>query len=111
MSTATAGRHREYQVRDDLAAKGYPFVMRASSSKGPADLLHGHDLVGAVLVQVGNGTKTLGPAERERFCDAALLTCALPVLATVIAQPGKATVIRYWLVTRDVPSRWKEWTP
>lgn len=111
MSTASSGRAREHKVRDDLESKGYPFVMRAAASKGPADLLHGHDLVGAVLVQVGNANKVLGPAARERFCTAALLTCALPVLATVIAQPGKPTVIRYWLVTRDVPSTWEEWTP
>ena len=111
MSTATAGRYREYQARDDLEAHGYPWIMRASSSKGAADLLHGHPIVGAVLVQVGNSNKTLSPAERNRLCEAADLCHALPVLATVIAQPGKKTRIRYWLVTRDVPSTWTEWTP
>lgn len=111
MSTATQGRHREYQVRDDLIAAGYDFVMRAAASKGAADLLHGHHLVGAVLVQVGTGNKTLNQEGRDRFCEAAELCHALPVLATVIATPGKPTTIRYWLVNRDVPSTWREWTP
>lgn len=111
MSTASQGRYREYQVRDDLNAKGYPQVMRAAASKGAADLLHGHHLVGAVLVQVGTGNKTLNQEGRDRFCEAAELCHALPVLATVIATPGKRTEITYWLVNRDVPSTWKQWTP
>lgn len=111
MSTATAGRRREYLVRDQLASLGYPAVMRAAASKGAADLLHGHPLVGAVLVQVGAASKTLNQEGRDRFCEAADLCHALPVLASVIAQPGKATTIRYFLVTRDVPSTWKEWRP
>ena len=111
MSTATSGRRREYVVRDDLDTKGYPAVMRAAASKGPADLLHGHALVGAVLVQVGTANKTLNQEGRDRFCEAADLCHALPILATVIATPGKRTEIRYWRVTRDVPSTWKEWRP
>lgn len=111
MSTATSGRTREYKVRDDLNARGYTPIMRAAASKGAADLLHGHPLIGAVLVQVGTGNKTLGPCDRERFMDAAYLCHALPVLASVISTPGKATVINYWLVTRDVPSTWERWTP
>ena len=111
MSTATQGRDREYKVRDDLHTHGYVPIMRAAASKGAGDLLHGHPTVGAVLVQVGTGNKTLGPCDRERFCDAAFLINAVAVLATVIATPGKATVIRYWLVTKDVPSTWQEWKP
>lgn len=111
MSTATQGRAREYQVRDDLDAKGYTPIMRAAASKGAADLLHGNHLVGAVLVQVGTGNKTLNQQARDRFVEAAELCHALPVLATVIATPGKRTHIRYWLVNRDVPSTWTEWTP
>lgn len=111
MSTATSGRAREHKVRDHLDAAGYPFVMRAAASKGAADLLHGHPLVGAVLVQVGTGNKTLGPEDRNRFCEAADLCHALPILATVVATPGKATSITYWRVTRDVPSTWEQWIP
>jgi hypothetical protein len=111
MSTATSGRAREYKVRDDLAAKGYPAVMRSAASKGAADLLHGNPIVGAVLVQVGTRNKTLNQEGRDRFCEAADLTHALPVLATVIAQPGHRTVIRYWLVNRGEPRTWNEWTP
>jgi len=109
MSTATSGRAREYQVRDHLEAAGYPSIMRAAASKGAADLLHGHPLVGAVLVQVGTGNKTLGPEARVRFLEAAALTCALPILATVVATPGKRTEITYWFVTHDVPSTWERW--
>lgn len=111
MSTATEGRRREHKVRDHLDAKGYPPIMRAAASKGAADLLHGHPLIGAVLVQVGTGNKTLGPAARNRFCEAADLCHALPILATVIAQPGYPTRITYWHVTRDLPATWREWTP
>lgn len=111
MNHSASGRRREYRVRDDLDSKGYAFVMKAGASKGPADLLHGHPLVGAVLVQVGGAGKTLGPADRERFCNAAELCHALPILATVIATPGKPSRITYWRVTRDVPATWGEWTP
>ena len=111
MSTARAGAARERRVRDRLEAGGFPFVMRAAASKGAADLLHGHPLIGAVLVQVGTGNTTLGPEERHRFCEAADLVCALPILAQVIEQRGRPTTYRFWTVTRDVPSTWNEWTP
>lgn len=111
MSTATQGRAREHRVRDHLETAGYSFVMRAAASKGPADLLHGHPLLGALLVQVGTGNKTLGPADRDRFCEAADLCHALPLLASVIATPGKRTEIRFYVVTRDVPNTWEPWTP
>lgn len=111
MSTATQGRQREYNVRDRLAAAGYAPIMRAAASKGAGDLLHGHPLVGAVLVQVGTGNKSLNQEGRDRFCEAADLIHALPVLATVIAVRGRPTTYRYWVVTRNVPSTWQEWTP
>lgn len=111
MSTATSGRAREYKVRDHLDAAGYSFIMRAAASKGAADLLHGHPFLGAHLVQVGTGNKRLNQEGRDRFCAAADLCHGVPILATVISEPGKRTEIRYWRVTRDVPSTWKEWTP
>lgn len=111
MSTATTGRSREYRVRNHLIAAGYPYIMRAAASKGAADLLHGHPEHGALLVQVGTGNKTLGPADRIRFCDAADLCGALPILASVIEQRGRPTTYRYWHVTRGVPSTWEPWTP
>ena len=43
---------------------------------------------------------------RRRIDTAAELICALPVLATW----GRSGV-RYWLVTRDVRSKWEEWKP
>lgn len=111
MSTATSGRRREHLVRDFLAARGFTPIMRAAASKGAADLLHGHPVHGAVLVQVGTGNKTLSPADRERFCLAAELTCALPVLAQVIPTPGRPNTFRFWHVTRAVASTWTEWIP
>lgn len=111
MSTATSGRRREYRVRDHLVDNGYPFIMRAAASKGAADLLHGHPLTGAVLIQVGTASKQLGPADRDRFVTAAELTCAVPLLATVIERAGKPTEITYWFVTRDVPRTWERWMP
>lgn len=107
MSTATDGRRREYLVRDHLAANGWASIMRAAASKGPADLLVAHPVHGPALVQVGSKSKTLSPADRERFCAAAELCCALAVLAIVIPRMG----ITYWLVTRAVPSAWDGWTP
>lgn len=111
MSTATSGRAREHRVRDALTAAGYPAIMRAAASKGPADLLHGHPFTGALLVQVGTGRKRLNQEGRDRLCEAADLCHGTPILATVIATPGKRTEITYWAVTRDVPSTWTEWTP
>lgn len=111
MSTASTGRAREYRVRDRLVEAGYPAVMRAAASKGAADLLHGHPFLGAVLVQVGTGSKTLNQEGRDRFCEAADLTGAMPILCTVIEQRGRPTVYRFWHVTRGVPSTWREWTP
>jgi hypothetical protein len=111
MSAATSGRAREYRVRDDLAAKGYPAVMRAAASKGAGDLLHGHPLLGGLLIQVGTGNKTLGPEARARFLEAAALIHAMPILATVVATPGKRTEITYWHVTHDVPATWRRWEP
>jgi hypothetical protein len=111
MSTATQGRAREHKVRDALIDHGYPWIMRAAASKGPADLLHGHPFLGALLVQVGTSSKRLNQEGRDRFCEAADLCHGMPILATVIATPGKRTEITYWTVTRDVPSTWTEWTP
>lgn len=111
MNHAQAGRRREWQVRDHLDAHGYSFIMRAAASKGAADLLHGHPLIGAHLVQVGAASKTLNQEGRDRFCEAAELCHATPLLASVIPTPGKPTIIRYWRVTRDIPSTWQEWHP
>lgn len=105
MSTATDGRRREHKVRDDLARHGWLPIMRAAASKGPADLLLAHRDHGAALVQVGSRTKTLGPADRERFVTAAEMCGALALLAIVIPRQG----IRYWHVTRGLPRTWAEW--
>jgi hypothetical protein len=106
MSTASIGRSSEYLVRDDLITHGWEFVMRAAASKGAGDLLMGHPLWGAALIQVGRKSKTLGPADRDRLCTAAELIGALPLLATHIPRNG----ITYHQVTRDKPSLWAEWS-
>lgn len=103
MSTATQGRYTEHKVADDLTRRGgWVKVMRAAASKGAADLLMAHPVHGAALVQVGRGSKRLGPADRERLCEAADLCGALALLA--IAVPREAPT--YWRVTRDTPSKW-----
>ena len=99
------GREKEYRVRDAMIADGWTWIMRASSSKGAADLLMAHPEHGAALVQVGSASKTLGPAARERLCHAAELCGALALLAVVIPRDG----ISYFEVTREVPSKWARW--
>ena len=111
MSTATSGRAREHKVRDHLIRRDWNLIARSAGSKGPADLVMAHLAYGVALIQVGTGNKTLGPADRERFLWAANICSALPILASVIATPGKPTVIRYWRVDFGPPSTWQEWTP
>jgi hypothetical protein len=107
MSTASNGRAYEHRVRDDLIAKGWVPIFRAAGSKGPADIGLAHPFHGLALIQVGARSKTLGPADRERLCRAADLCSALALLAIVVPRQP----IRYFNVTRDVPSRWTEWEP
>lgn len=106
MSTATSGRAREHRTRDRLIESGWTQIMRAAGSKGAGDLLMGHPIHGGALIQVGTANKTLGPADRDRFVTAAELICALPLLAT-----WGRTGVRYFVVTRDKPSTWEEWSP
>ena len=105
MSTASLGRSTEYRVRDNLITQDWKYIMRASASKGSGDLLMGHEVHGAALVQVGRKSKTLGPADRERLLDDCELIGALPLLAIVI--PHKP--ITYWVVTRGKPATWEKW--
>ena len=108
MSTATSGRAREHRVRDHLVTRGWVPIMRAAASKGAADLLMAHAIHGPALIQVGTAaSKRLGPADRERLVNAAELCSALPLLAA--CAPGVRP--RFYLVTRDIPSRWDEYLP
>ena len=106
MSTATSGRAREYKVRDHLISMGWSFIMRAAASKGPADLALAHPEHGLALVQVGTTSKSLGPADRQRFVTAAHLCSALPILATV--NRGH---INYQIVTQEQPRHWETFNP
>lgn len=106
MSTATAGRAREWHVRDHLKSLGWNFLFRAAGSKGPADIGMTSPLRGLALIQVGTAGKTLGPADRERLHRAAWEAGAMPVLATV--HKGRIT---YREVTLDKPSQWPDWEP
>jgi hypothetical protein len=107
MSSATNGRAREHRVRDHLVSHGWKAIMRSAGSKGSADLLVAHPTHGAALVQVGTAGKTLGPADRERFCTDADLCGALPILA--VCATGRAPW--FWHVNRDVPTNWESWSP
>lgn len=102
MSTASIGRSREYAVRDHLIDHGWRFIMRAAASRGSADLLMGHEIHGAALVQVGSQSKTLGPADRARFVDDAELIGALPLLAIVVPRAP----LVFWHVTLSAPATW-----
>lgn len=105
MSTATNGRAREHRIRKHLEDRGWLAIMRAAGSKGAADLLLAHPDHGAALVQVGTAkSKTLGPADRDRFVTAAEMSGALPLLAT--SGPGIPT--RFFVVTRGTASTWTE---
>ena len=105
MSTASQGRAREHKVRDHLIADGWLLVARSAGSKGAADLVMVHPLHGLALIQVGTGNKTLSPADRDRFVALAEVCHALPLLAVCAPR----TPIRFWWVTRDTASTWKEW--
>ena len=107
MSTASRGRDSEYRVRDHLIDNGWPFIMRAAASKGSGDLLHGHPYNGALLVQVGRASKTLGPASRHRLVADADLIGAIPVLAVVLPRRP----ITYWHVTLGKPGSWLPFNP
>lgn len=86
---------------------GWMQVMRAAGSKGPADLAMLHPFLGLAWVQVGTAkSKTLGPADRDRLVSVAEQSNALALLAT--SGPGVPT--RFWQVTRDTASKWKEWS-
>ena len=106
MSTASVGKYSEYAVRDDLISRGWVFGMQAAASKGAADLFMAHPVHGAALVQVGRGSKTLGPAARERLCALADMCGALALLAVHVPRRG----ITYWQVTRATPAHWERWT-
>lgn len=106
MSTATAGRAREHRTSKRLAKSGWKQVNRSAGSKGSVDLIMRHPIHGGAFFQVGTDQKRLGPAARERFLEDAEAFHALPLLATW-SRAG----VRYFIVTRDIPSRWDEWIP
>ncbi len=81
---------------------GWTFIMRAAASKGSGDLLMGHEIHGAALVQVGSKSKALGPADRHRFVDDADLIGALPLLAIVVPY----SPLIFWRVTTEAPGTW-----
>lgn len=102
---ARNGATRERRVRDHMTAHGWRFVMRSAGSKGAADLAMVHPFDGLALVQVGTASKSLSPADRERFVDLADACSALALLA--VCSPGKSP--RFFAVTRGTASTWEEW--
>lgn len=105
MSTATNGRAREHRISKYMVERGWLQIMRAAGSKGPADLAMLHPFLGLAWVQVGTAkSKTLSPADRDRLCAIAEQTHAIALLAT--SGPGIPT--RFYEVTRETASKWKE---
>ena len=111
MSTASSGRAREHKIRRTMEDHGWEPIFRSAGSKGPADIGMAHEHHGLALVQVGTGSKTLGPADRARLLRAAWLCSALPIVVQVIARPGKPSQLLWWQVTDGPPSTWEEWRP
>jgi hypothetical protein len=120
MSTATNGRAREHRISKLMCEHGWLQIMRAAASKGPADLAMLHPFLGLAWVQVGapskefrcltkgceHGGGTGAQCARDRLCSVAEQTHALALLAT--SGPGVPT--RFFEVTREPASKWKEWT-
>lgn len=105
---AQNGAARERRVMKHLATRGWLTIMRSAASKGAADFLSAHPTHGAALIQVGTAaSKRLGPDDRNRLLDAAELCSALPLVA--LCAPGLKP--RFYIATRDVPSRWDEYLP
>lgn len=105
MSTATNGRAREHRISKLMVAHGWLQVMRAAGSKGPADLAMLHPFLGLAWVQVGTAkSKTLSPDARDKLCAIAEQTGGIALLAT--SGPGIPT--RFYEVTRETASKWKE---
>jgi Holliday junction resolvase len=105
MSTATNGRAREHRVTRHMEKAGWLKVMRSAGSKGVADLFLVHPFHGTALVQVGTGSKFIGPDDRDKFVTIAEACGALPLLAS--CAPGVPPV--FWRVTRDTASKWERW--
>jgi hypothetical protein len=105
MSTATQGRAREHKARDELISRGWLLVARSAGSKGAADLVMVHAFHGLALIQVGTGNKALGPADRDRFVALAEVCGALALLAVCVPRQP----VRFYVVTRETASNWKEW--
>ncbi|WP_028637735.1 hypothetical protein [Nocardioides sp. URHA0032] len=105
MSTASNGRAREHRISKLMQDHGWLQVMRSAASKGCADLFMLHPFYGAALVQVGTAkSKTIGPADRDRLVSIAEQLGCLALLAT--SGPGIPT--RFFSVTRETASKWKE---
>ena len=102
---ARNGRAREHRVMRRMTDAGWLIVMRSAGSKGAADFIAVHPFHGLALVQVGTGSKRLGPDDRARFVALADACSAMPLLAT--CTPGRPPTFRQ--VTRDVQSTWREW--
>lgn len=102
---ARNGRAREHRVRDWMTDRGWLCIMRSAGSKGVADLFLVHPFHGTALVQVGTGSKFIGPDDRDRFVTIAEACGALPLLAS--CAPGVPP--KFFRVTRDTASKWNQW--
>ena len=106
MSDYAAGRRVEYAIRDDLTANGYE-VVRAASSKGPADLVAFKP--GQVLLVNVKRTSVPAPAERLALLRVAAM---LPGVAVpVLARKPQRQPITYHLMSAGTPRTWLAWSP
>ena len=106
MSDYAAGRRVEYAVRDDLEANGYA-VVRAASSKGPADLVAFK--AGQVLLVNVKRARVPAPAERLALLKVAAM---LPGVAVpILARKPPRQALTYHRMNAGLPGSWLAWTP
>jgi len=112
VSSYSDGVRVEHKVRDDLTAHGFD-VVRASGSKGPADLVAIGDLI-ILLVNVKR-VRPPSPAERqelERIADRlGMREDGVPVAWPLVALKPPRQPITYRLLTGTGPKDWIDWEP
>lgn len=89
------GRKVEYAVRFDLISRGYPIVMRAAQSKGPADLIA--IKTGTIMLIQCKKALAMPTGEWNVLLSLAMSIAAVPVMA---GQPDGKRIVYYKLTGR-----------
>lgn len=105
MSGYRQGRDTEWAARDALADFGCR-VIRASSSKGAADLAAFHPSGAVLAVTAKRSPAALRPHDR-----AEVLACAVNPHVLPLAVTGPPSRLEWRLVTGPGPADWTPWHP